>query len=101
MTITAIKLVTGEEIVGDVTSALDQYPNITIKNPVLVAIQRAQDGQMALAFLPFMPYLGKDVEIDIPRDKTIIVKTVDEGMRNQYNTVFGGILTPTKQLLVS
>lgn len=96
MTVKAIKLVTGEEIMGEVESETSTH--ITLENPVQVALQPTRTGEMGLSFLPFMPYLGK-VKYDIPLDKTILVKEVDEQMKNQYNSVFGGIVVPPKTLI--
>ena len=95
MTVKVAKLMTAEEVLGEVVSETDKF--LTLKNPVVVALQQTNDGRMAMGFLPFMPYVTESVRI--PLDKIIILEEVDDNMKNQYNTVFGGIVTPPKTLI--
>jgi len=97
MTVVALKLTTSEEVVGELVD--DHAKSIELKNVVLVAIQPGPDGRAALGFLPFMPYLGKDKHIKFPKTNIIVQEEVDDSMANQYNSVFGGIVVPPKQLI--
>lgn len=96
MPVVALKLTSSEEVIGELEKETDR--SVVLSNPVLVALQQGQNGQMALGFLPFMPYLGKK-PISISKDKIIVQEEVDENMKNQYNSVFGGIVTPPKTLI--
>lgn len=104
MKVKAVKLVSGEELVGEVVH--EDHGNdgfveeISLKNVLAVMISRTQTGDLNVGFIPFAPYLGKDVTFDFHHTKLIFVKEVDEQMRNQYNSIFGGIVTPPKQLIV-
>lgn len=104
MTIKAIKLISGEELVGEVVHeerGNDGFiEEISIKNVLAIMIQRAQDGNLSVGFVPFAPYLGKDVAFDFKHDKLLFVKEVDTQMTNQYNSIFGGIVTPPKTILL-
>ena len=86
-----------EEVIGKVVS--ESKEKITLENVVVVTLQQAPNGQAALGFLPFMPYLGKTpLEFDL--SKTILVKEVDEQMENNYNSVFSGIVTPPAKTII-
>ena len=97
MTVKALKLTTGEEVIGEVVG--DFIDSTVLKNVVLVAIQPGPDGRAALGFLPFMPYLGKDKSITFKTANILVSEEVDDQMTNQYNSVFGGIVVPPKQLI--
>lgn len=95
MSVKVAKLVTSEEVLGEVVSETEKF--LTLKNPVVVALQQTNDGRMAMGFLPFMPYVKDPVKI--PLEKIVVLEEVDDNMKNQYNTVFGGIVTPPKTLI--
>lgn len=104
MTVKAVKLISGEELVGEVLheeKGNDGFiEEITLKNVMLILIQRAQDGNLSVGFVPFAPYLGKEAVFDFKHDKLLFVKEVDTQMTNQYNSIFGGIVTPPKTILL-
>lgn len=97
MTVKALKLVTSEEVLGEVVYETDEF--VSLKNAVVVAIQPGPDGRASLGFLPFMPYLGKDKVVRFEKNKIIVEEEVDDQMANQYNSVFGGIVVPPKTLI--
>jgi hypothetical protein len=98
MTIKAVKLISGEELVGEVHH--EEEGSVSLKNVMLILIQRDKDGNLGIGFLPFAPYLGKEAVFDFPESKTTFVKEVDTQMANQYNSIFGGIVTPPKSLIL-
>lgn len=98
MSIKAYKLVTGEEIIGTITEETPEEVNL--KNVLIVATQYTQDGKASIGFVPFMPYIPKDSIIKIKTEKVIFSNDVDDIMINQYNSVFGKIVTPSKKLIV-
>jgi len=98
MTIKAVKLISGEELVGEVLHEHEDY--VCLKNVMLILIQRDAQGNLGIGFVPFAPYLGKDASFDFPISKTTFVKEVDTQMANQYNSIFGGIVTPPKSLIL-
>jgi hypothetical protein len=104
MTVKAIKLVSGEELVGEVVhedKGNDGFiEEISLKNVLAIMIQRDREGNLNVGFVPFAPYLGKDVTFDFKHDKLLFVKEVDVQMANQYNAIFGGIVTPPKSLIL-
>jgi hypothetical protein len=97
MTVKAIKLVSGEELIGEVIYEGDF---VTIKNILAIVIRQAQDGNLTVGFVPFAPYLGRGASVDFAKSKLIFIKEVDDQMANQYNSIFGGIVTPPKTLIL-
>lgn len=93
-----IKLITGEELLGDVT---DQGLTYSIKNAVIVALvpSRANPQQPSIGLAPWMPYAKDDPVIIAKQHVVYDAKPVKE-MENNYNSIFGGIITPPKTLLV-
>lgn len=98
MTVKAVKLISGEELVGEVIHEDENC--VTLKNVLAIMIQRDREGNLNIGFVPFAPYLGKNATFDFPYEKTIFVLEVDEQMKNTYNSVFSGIVTPPKTLIV-
>lgn len=99
MTVKAVKLVSGEELIGEV---IHEEPGleITLKNVVAVMIQRTHTGDLSIGFVPFAPYTGKGASFSFELVKTVFVKEVDDQMANQYNSMFNGIVTPPKELIL-
>ena len=97
MPVRVIKSVTGEEVLGDVEDIQGGY---LVSNPVVVMIRGMPNGgQMGLEFIPYIAYAAvKSVEFS--SDKVIHVLEVDDSVKNQYNTIFGGIVVPPKTLLM-
>lgn len=93
-----IKLVTGEELLGDVT---DQGLVYSIKNAVIVALvpSRANPQQPSVGLAPWMPYAENDPVV-IPKQHVVYDAKPVKEMVNNYNSIFGGIITPPKTLLV-
>lgn len=99
MTVKAVKLISGEELVGEVLHD-EEGESITLKNVLLIMIQRDKEGNLNIGFVPFAPYLGKDATFDFGSNKIIFAKEVDTQMANMYNSVFSGIVTPPKNLIL-
>jgi hypothetical protein len=95
--IKAVKLVSGEELVVEVTE--ETKNNITFKNPVASVLQRSQQtGGAALGFMPWMH--SSNGPFTIAKDKIIVVAEVADEVKNGYNQIFGtGIVVPPKQLI--
>jgi hypothetical protein len=97
MTIKAVKLVTGEELVVEITDENDS--SVTFKNPVASVLQRSQNtGGAALGFMPWMH--AADGPFTVDRNKIICIANVADEVKNGYNQIFGaGIVVPPKQLI--
>ena len=98
MTIKAVKLVSGEELVVEITEENDS--SVTFKNPVACVLQRSQQtGGAALGFMPWMH--AADGPFTVDKSKIICVANVAEEVKNGYNQIFGaGIVVPPKDLIL-
>lgn len=99
MQLKVVKLMSGEEIFGEVVEESDT--DITIKNPLAIMLGRAPNGDVQVGFVPFAMYLGREPRVTFKINNLVMInEVVDERMVNQYNSAFGGIVTPPKQLIV-
>jgi hypothetical protein len=95
MTIQALKLVNGEELVAEIVTETET--TIEFKNPLACVMQRGEQGPM-LGFMPWMQ--AAEGPFTISRDKIITIAEVAQEIKNGYNNIFGtGIVVPAKQLI--
>jgi hypothetical protein len=101
MNIMAMKLVTGEELLGDVIKTTDT--TFTIENPVGIAVIRGKDGQPNVGFTPFPLHSEQKTGSTIDLQLTHIVYSYipAEDFIKNYNQIFGAgiILPPTQQII--
>lgn len=96
MTIQAIKLVSGEELVVEITN--NDENSVTFKNPVATVMQRSDKGPV-LGFMPWMQ--SSDGPFTIAKNNVMFVVDVAEEIKNGYNQIFGaGIVIPPKDLIL-
>ena len=95
MAIKIFKLMTGEEVVAEVTK--ETKDSVSMKNCVALVLQPSRDGKLGFGFVPF----GAMVEGDITIDKSNLIFTAEasDDLKNSYNSMFGGIVTPPKTLI--
>ena len=99
MNIKAFKLVTGEEILGEVTNISETF---TIKNPVGIAFHRGADGQPSVGFSPFPIHADQkpDVTIDIHTQHVVYFYDPAKDYIDNYNEIFGSkLVLPNKTLI--
>ena len=90
MNIKIVRLVSGEELIGDWNKETN-----TITNPV-VMIPVAKDQ---LGFQPWVPYAEEEAMI-LKEPHIIIVLTPDVKLQNEYNRVYGsGLLVPEDKIV--
>lgn len=82
--IVVFKLVSGEEMIGEVFNTFDQVEEI--KNPAVVMLQRTQEG-MGVALMPYMPYC--DGNINFHKSAIVAEGEPSQNMVNEYNRIFG------------
>lgn len=100
MNIQVLKLITGEEILGEIES--ESETEFVVCNPVGIAIVRGKDGQPNVGFAPF-PIHGeqKSGKTFVFAKKNVVYSYVPaEDFVNNYNQIFGsGIVLPSKTLI--
>ena len=90
MNIKVIRIVSGEELIGDWNKETN-----TIINPV-VMVPVAKDQ---LGFQPWVPYSEEEAMI-LKEPHIIIVLTPDVKLQNEYNRVYGsGLVVPEEKII--
>jgi len=101
MKILAMKLVTGEEILGEIES--ESETEFVISNPVGIAIVRGKDGQPNVGFAPFPIHAEQKsgATIALAKKNVVYSYTPAEDFISNYNSIFGSgiVLPPQKQLI--
>ena len=90
MNIKIVRIVSGEELIGDWNRETN-----TIHNPVVMVPL----GKDQLGFQPWIPY-AEDKEITFKEQHIVVVLTPDTKLQNEYNRVFGsGLLVPEEKII--
>jgi hypothetical protein len=90
MNIKVIRIISGEELIGDWNRETN-----TITDPV-VMVPVAKDQ---LGFQPWIPY-AEDKEITFKEQHIVVVLTPDTKLQNEYNRVYGsGLLVPEENII--
>ena len=90
MNIKVVRLVSGEELIGD----WNKETNTIIDPVVMVPIAKDQ-----LGFQPWIPY-AEDKEITFKEQHIVVVLTPDNKLQNEYNRVYGsGLLVPEDKIV--
>jgi hypothetical protein len=89
-----VKLVTGEELIGDIT---EQGSRFVIKHPCLLQLVPSRSNQNEPTMAMF-PYAVNTKEHEISVNSTFVIWNSEpvKELYNQYNSVFGsGIVMPS------
>ena len=101
MEVIALKLITGEDVLGELESRDED--SLVIVNPVGVAVVRGKDGQPNVGFTPF-PIHGEQktgTTIAFAKKNIVYSYTPAEDFISNYNQIFGSgiVVPPTKQII--
>ena len=100
MNIIALKLITGEEVLGEIEAQSET--EYVLINPVGISIVRGQDGQPNIGFTPFPMHAEQKTGAIVTIRKRNVVYDYEpaEDFKANYNQIFGsGIITPPKQII--
>ncbi len=102
MNIKGIKLVTGEEVIADLSMLPDN--RIQLKNPVQIRVvpPQVRGGEPSMGFVPFPTFSGQKNNNTVLVEPLHVVYTYEpaEEISHNYNQTFGsGIITPSKRLI--
>ena len=91
MNVKIIRLISGEELIGDWNKETN-----TVTNPV-VMIPVAKDQ---LGFQPWVPY-SEEEEMVLKEQHIVVVLTPDKKLQNEYNRVYGsGLIVPDADKII-
>ena len=94
-----LKLLTGEEIVGNITERIGDF--ISIENPCVLGIAMGPNGKASLQMQPMLIF-SEQKKVDILRANIIYDVTVAPEIENKYNEIYGsGIVLPKKQGIIT
>ena len=82
--IAIFKLVSGEEMIGEVFDYNDKA--LVVKNSAVVMLQRTEQG-MGVALMPYMPYC--DGNISFYRSALVAEGEPSQNMVNEYSRLYG------------
>ena len=102
MKILAMKLITGEEILGEIES--ESETEFVIENPVGIAIVRdPKTGQPNVGFTPFPLHAEqkKGSTLAITKKNVIYSYVPAEDFVNNYNSIFGAGIVISKQQIIT
>ena len=100
MKVLALRLVTGEDLLGELES--ESETEFVLVNPVGITVVRGKDGQPNVGFSPFPLHSEQKTGTTIALAKKHVVYSYipAEDFVKNYNQIFGsGILPPTNQLI--
>jgi len=82
-----IKLITGEELIGDVTSVNNQF---VIDQPCAIQLMpsRADPSKTMMGLIPYASYT-EDFRVTVKESMIVWQETPSSEIYNQYNTAFG------------
>lgn len=102
MKIYAMKLITGEEVIGEVESHTDI--EMVIKNPLGIAIVRGKDGTPNVGFSPFPIHAEQksDSTIAFKLEHVVYYYVPAEDFVKNYDQIFGvGLILPGQQQIIT
>lgn len=94
-----IRLLTGEEILGEVTKETDL--TLSVKNPVRVVVVPTSDpNNPKVGFGPFTQW-SEDKELTLNRSHVTFTSTPITEFLNQYSAMFGGLVVPPSTKIIT
>jgi len=85
MTVKVMKMISGEEIIAEVTSTSEK--GYFVENPAVVMMQQNEQGQLGVGLMPYMPYLTD--KIYIHAHAVAAEGNPEVKMENEYKRIFG------------
>jgi hypothetical protein len=101
MKVLTLKLVTGEEVLGEIES--ESETEFVLVNAVGIAVVRGKDGQPNVGFAPFPIHAEQKTGATVALNKKSVVYSYipAQDFINNYNQIFGSgiVVPPTKTLI--
>jgi len=87
-----VRFFTGEDVLLNLEVVNDEH--ITFTDGIVI-IPTANEQ---VTFTPYSPFSLKKEKISVSRDKVVFIATPEEDLVEHYNTVFGSIVAPKKEI---
>lgn len=95
-----IRLLTGEELLADLLPTITAK-EVTIKNPVRIVVMpnKIDPKTPNVGFAPWSEF-SEDKTFTLDKSHILCIMAPIKEFINQYNTMFGGIVMPTGNLIL-
>lgn len=99
MSIKIIKLITGEELLGEILPSSEVI--CKVKNPVRIVVMpnKIDPKTPNIGFAPWAEF-SDDKEFILDKSHVLAIMTPINEFVNQYNTMFGGLVVPKSNLII-
>ena len=96
-----IKLITGEELLAEVTISSPIPTSITMKNPVRIVVMpnKLDPKTPNVGFAPWAEF-SEDKTFELDKAHILAIINPIKEFVNQYNTMFGGLVVPSSNLII-
>ena len=102
MNIITLKLLTGEDVLGEIES--ESETEFVLVNPVGITVVRGKEGQPSIGFSPFPLHAEQKsgAVIAIAKRSVVYSYVPAEDFITNYNQIFGsGIIVPPQKTLIT
>jgi hypothetical protein len=100
MNVRILKLISGEELICDVTIDEGESALMSIKEVAQVAMRSNEEGKVQVGMAPFMPYAEEPMTINV--NSIALSAEPSRELLNEYNKIFGsGIQLATPNEIAS
>ena len=102
MNIIAMKLVTGEDVLGELESQSES--EFVLVNPVGITVVRGKDGNPSIGFSPFPLHAEPKTGATVALSKRNVVYSYvpADDFINNYDQIFGtGLIVPKQQSIIT
>jgi hypothetical protein len=95
-----IKLITGEELLGEVTESSPIPTSVIIKNPIRIVVMpnKIDPKTPNIGFAPWAEFTD-DKSFVLDKSHILAIMNPIKEFVNQYNSMFGGLVLPTGNLI--
>jgi hypothetical protein len=92
-----LKLISGEEIVGDLAD--ESSESVTIQNPCSLGIMQSQTGPR-LNMMPMLLF-SEQKRVQLQKTHIVYIVSVAQEIQNKYNEIYGsGIILPKPSAII-
>ena len=102
MIILAMKLITGEDVLGEIES--ESETEFVLLNPVGIAVVRGKDGSPNIGFSPFPLHAEQKTGATLAISKRNVVYSYEpaEDFKSNYDQIFGtGLIVPKQPSIIT
>ena len=102
MIILAMKLITGEDVLGEIES--ESETEFVLVNPVGIAVVRGKDGSPNIGFSPFPLHAEQKTGATLAISKRNVVYSYEpaEDFKSNYDQIFGtGLIVPKQPSIIT